>query len=154
MFRINLENLTCENINNLINQRVSTTSIDPELVNSENVSNLTDYQRFADIEKKEKFRKELFNGLRAKWTSLLGDENASTIEAQFKILLKSFEEMGALIFGEILTKSAFEELINNYDQLLKEEGCFLYIFQISICFFVITFFFNQVFIVGYINIYT
>ncbi len=122
MFLINLLNVENEIISDLVKQRASAPVIQPELVNAENAKGSSHYKRLNDVDKKEEYRRDLLNGLRSEWMSLFGEEKALAYEEKFKQLLISFDEMGALVFGDIITKSAFEELIKHYDSLLNQNG--------------------------------
>lgn len=122
MFFIDLENLPNNEIKELIYQRANATKIEPELVTLNDLKGSIHYKRFKDIDKKETFRINLLTGLRNKWTDLLDLKKAETLENQFKDLANSLSENGAMIFGEIINKIEFTQLIKSYNSILKNYG--------------------------------
>jgi len=138
MFLINLTNVENEIITNLVNQRASAPVIQPELVNVEHVKGPNHYNRLKDTIKKDQYRQNLLNGLRTEWISLFGELKALALEEKFKQLLQSFDEMGALVFGGLISKNDFVELIRQFDLLLKKNGICLnnlfYFFITKYCF--------------------
>lgn len=115
-------NIGQKRVDNLIKERTSANAIQPELVKVDDVRVPGAYKRFRDVDSKEQYRGALLEKLHVKWVELYGLEKAESLQVQFKRLVSILDENGAAIFGELITKSAFQELINHYNDVLKNQG--------------------------------
>ncbi len=109
-------------VNRLIQHRANAAPIKPDLVAVSEVRDPTAYKRFKDAEKKDAFRHSLLDQLNGEWTRLYGPEKAGKLQEQFAELVTILDENGANIFGALITKAAFEELIVQYNAILKDHG--------------------------------
>jgi hypothetical protein len=114
--------LEADQVDGLVHERASAPVIQPELVRVKSVRVPEAYKRFRDLDQKEQYRGALLEKMHEKWVSLYGAEKADILQAQFKGLVSILDENGAAIFGELITKEAFQELIDHYNEVLRTQG--------------------------------
>jgi len=120
-YSLNL-NLGSERVDALVRSRAKAPPIHPELVEVSAIRSKESYKRFRDMDQKEQFRGALLEDMHNKWIEIYGPEKAETFQNKFKELISIMDENGAAIFGELITKEAFKELIDHYNQVLKTQG--------------------------------
>ncbi len=109
-------------VNKSLKERTGAPSIQPELVEVSAVRVPKAYKRFRDTDKKDQFRNSLIEKMHGKWVEIYGKERAGVLQTQFKELVSILNENGAEIFGELITKTAFQQLIDHYNEVLKTQG--------------------------------
>src|SRR5258708_394824 len=90
----------------------------PQLVDRDKVRVPTAYRRFHNSSSKNAFRRALIRRLAASWSTHLGLETARDLERGFHSLTMALTEQGAVIFGDLISRAAFAELVRRYDQLM------------------------------------
>lgn len=106
----------------LINERCSADPIIPEFVEEKEVKNPDAYNRFRDLDLKEKFREKMLKAFHASLLGTYDDVEAKQLVSKFIDLAKEVEMNGAIIFGDLIDKSSFQELIKMYSGKLTDDG--------------------------------
>jgi hypothetical protein len=96
--------------------------VHPEIVEKQSLRAAHVYKRFAATERKDGFRKCLLAGLMESWTPSYGYEQSKRFIKRFHQLVETINEEGALVFTNLISKTYFAELIEQYDQLMSEGG--------------------------------
>ena len=109
-------------VDQLVSSRVRGTPIKPDLVEPEDVKAPAHYNRFTQLEEKEKFREKLATALHAEWVKNNGEEKSAALINTFMQLTKSVDDTGAVIFGDLINKEHFTNLIQNYTEILQTRG--------------------------------
>lgn len=109
-------------VDSLVQSKAHAPAIRPHLVEASAIRCPVAYKRFRDMARKDQFRGALLDHMHSKWAEMHGVEKAAELQAQFKELLLILDENGAVIFGELITKQAFQELIHHYNQILMTQG--------------------------------
>lgn len=115
-------NIGSKRVDALVRSRANGLAIHPDLVEASSIRSQESYKRFRDIDQKERFRGALLEDMHNKWIQIYGPKKAETFQAKFKELISILDENGAVIFGELITKEAFQILIDHYNQVLKTQG--------------------------------
>jgi hypothetical protein len=111
-----------EEISAILQSRITGKRIQPELVTPEIIRAPEAYTRLQDIDIKNEFRMNLLQHLHDSWLVAFGGDKATELSALFESLADTLNNEGAAIFGDLIDKSAFQQLVNKYDQILKEDG--------------------------------
>jgi hypothetical protein len=119
---LDIKDLREETINQLILERVTDKKIRPELVEYASIKNKDVYKRFQNLEKKDRFREKLLNALCEEWKKNSNEEGALNLKKLFEQWAGIMENDGALILGELIENSEFKKLVEEYDNLLEENG--------------------------------
>lgn len=119
---MDLSDLTDEQVNNLVRERVPAVTIRPQLVLPEEVQAPDVYARLGDQERKNAYRDTLRNGLLTAWTEVYGEDQAHEVLAQFDQLTAVIQEDGAAVFGDLIDRESFAGLVSDYDDLMAKDG--------------------------------
>ncbi len=119
---MDLTDLTNEQVNALLAERVPATTIRPQLVLPEEVQAPELYARLGDQERKNAYRDNLRSGLLTAWTEVYGEDRAHEILTQFNQLTSVIQEDGAAVFGDLIDRKSFSTLVNDYDELMEKDG--------------------------------
>ncbi|EKE08371.1 MAG: hypothetical protein ACD_17C00202G0002 [uncultured bacterium] len=115
-------NLKSKKVDRLVRSKANALPIQPNLVQAKDLQSSAAYKRFRDMTQKDRFRGTLLNHMHNQWIEMYGAGKAEMLQAQFKELISILDANGAAIFGELITKEAFQKLINHYNQILKTQG--------------------------------
>ena len=94
--------------------------IEPELVTADKLKHPEDYKMLQNENKKQTYRKNLFNTLRSKWVEIYGEQRAEQLSTQFLDLNRRLEEDGSLMIGDLINRENFTRFVNVVDHLLEE----------------------------------
>lgn len=119
---MDLSDLTDEQVDNLLRERVPATTIRPQLVLPEEVQAPDVYARLGDQERKNEYRDSLRHELLTAWTEAYGEDQAQEVLAQFNRLTAVIQEDGAAVFGDLIDRERFASLVNDYDELMEKDG--------------------------------
>lgn len=119
---MDLSDLTDEQVDNLLRERVPATTIRPQLVLPEEVQAPDVYARLGDQERKNEYRDSLRHELLTVWTEAYGEDQAQEVLAQFNQLTAVIQEDGAAVFGDLIDRERFASLVNDYDELMEKDG--------------------------------
>lgn len=114
--------VTDEERRSVIRDRVLGEEIQPELVSPCDVLCPLEYRRFGDIEAKSVFRSRLTDALRTAWARAAGDRFSVELADWFLELALTVEHDGAIVFGDMISRSAFEALVASYDRVMADTG--------------------------------
>lgn len=114
--------VSVSDIESLINARVRSSKLQAELVLPGEVRAPKAYRRFQRQEEKDDFRQGLMFELSSAWRLSFGEEKAVDITRGFESLSLTFEENGALVFGDFITRDSFQLLVSEYDKIMREAG--------------------------------
>jgi hypothetical protein len=114
--------IPANNVDSLIASRVRGTPIKPDLVEPKDVAAPAHYNRFAQLDEKDHFRKKLGAALHAEWMKSYGSEKSTTLMQAFMQLTQSVDDSGAVIFGDLIDKQHFANLIQHYTEILQTRG--------------------------------
>lgn len=94
----------------------------PEIVEKHNLHSVQVYKRFSGEENKNSFRKKILTRLRESWTTSYGLEKSDKFTKQFCQLVEMANEEGAIVFANLIRKTHFTKLVEQYDQLMSKHG--------------------------------
>ncbi len=109
-------------VDELLSERVSGTGIRPSFVLPEDVHAPEAYKRLQGKEQKDGYRVGLLSGLLSKWQEEYGIDEAELIGARFQTLSSVIQDEGALVFGDLIHRDHFGELVQGYDELMRQDG--------------------------------
>jgi hypothetical protein len=119
---LNLPGLSKENVNELLAERMTGTSVRPQLVWPDAVTAPEVYMRLREQDMKNEHRGELRNTLLNAWKEKYGDDKSQEILAHFNQLSTMIQDDGAVVFGDLIDRGAFGRLVENYDELMRRDG--------------------------------
>ena len=115
-------NITPDQIEGIVKGRVLGTTIQPELVPTEKLSVPDDYKRIRQLEAKMIYRESLIDQLTSKWQALYGPDKAKALVTQFEDLSSQLDDDGAIVFGDLIDRSRFAQLVRGLDNLMQIKG--------------------------------
>jgi hypothetical protein len=120
--RLDISGVDKKSVDRLITERSGAEPIIPELVEEKAIRKPEAYNRFRDLDNKEKFRKKLIAILHESVAKNLGKSSADKIITAFKKLAADMDTNGAIIFGNMIHLANFQELIKIYSEKLSTDG--------------------------------
>lgn len=109
-------------VNHLINERCGAAPIIPDLAEEKAIKKPEAYNRFRDLDGKEKFRKKIIDKLTDAFRNLYSANEADKRIIEFKNLAENMEKNGAIIFGNMINIKNFEKLVGMYTSKLSTDG--------------------------------
>ena len=110
--KLNLQ-ISDHDVTKLIAERINGLTVEPDLISPDQLGETKNaYKRYQNLEAKAAFRKTLLESL---------DLNTEQTK-QFCTLAESLNCNGALIFGDLIDKPQFLQLVHAYDELMQSVG--------------------------------
>ena len=109
-------------INQTVHSCSSGMTIKPELVMPADIRARGAYKRFQHLDQKEDFRIALLRGLNKAWSREFSVGRTDKMMGQFMRLAQTLDDRGAVIFGDLINKTAFQVLVDHYDLMLEKSG--------------------------------
>jgi len=115
--------LSKEKVDELVSARISDEKkIRSQLVTPEQINKPEAYKRLRDQDKKQQFRDKLVQRLHQSWHMKTDLKTADHLKNQFLEMTQQVSRDGAIIFGDLIPKSSFQNLVQSYDELLAKYG--------------------------------
>ena len=109
-------------IEDIVRGRVLGSTIQPELVSADRLNVPNDYKRIRQLETKMRYRESLINQLTSKWQDLYGLDRAKELVTQFEDLSVQLDDNGAVVFGDLIDRSRFAQMVKDLDSLMQIKG--------------------------------